>query len=147
GMVGAALQHVMPRQMTQRVPFETIYDQIDRVQAQLLTEADELVDGAENEAAKNGLLLFKSGTSGGAAVANSEATAAFTELRGVYAERVRPFLEKRGDYGNALYERKNAKHLFFRLRKLVPAEGHELIDDLENICEEKRDLDRQSRMH
>ena len=29
--------------MTQRVPFETIYDQIDRVQMQLLKEADELI--------------------------------------------------------------------------------------------------------
>lgn len=147
GMFGAALQHVMPRQMTQRVPFETIYDQIDRVQKQLLEEADDLVGSAETEAAKNGLLLFKSEGGGGAAVANSDIAAPFAEFRSVYSERIRPFLEKRGDYGNQLYERKNAKNLFFRLRKLVPAEVHELLDDLENICEEKRDLDRQSRMH
>jgi hypothetical protein len=147
GMLGAALQHVMPRQMTQRVPFETIYDQIDRVQKQLLTEADELVGSAETEAAKNGLLLFKSESGGGAAVANSQIAAPFAEFRSVYLERIRPFLEKRGDYANQLYERKNAKGLFFRLRKLLPTEVHELLDDLENICEEKRDLDRQSRMH
>ena len=147
GMFGAALQHVMPKQMTQRVPFETIYDQIDRVIKQLLNEADELVGSAESEAAKNGLLLFKSEAGGGAAVANAEVAAPFVELRSIYQKRIRPFLEKRGDYANPLYDRKNAKGLFFRLRKLVPREVHELIDDLENICEEKRDLDRQSRMH
>jgi hypothetical protein len=147
GIFGAALQHVLPRLMTQRVPFETIYDQIDRVQGQLLTEADELIGGVESEAAKNGLLLFKAEGTGATAVAESEIAAPFAELRSVYQDRIRPFLQRRGDYGNPLYQRRNAKGMFFRLRKLVPAEVHEVLDDLENICEEKRDLDRQSRMH
>ena len=147
GIVGAVLQHVMPRLMTQRVPFETIYDQINRVQVQLLKEADELIDTVESEAASKGLLLFKTEATGSVAVANSDIAAPFTELRSVYRNRIRPFLEKRGDYGNPLYQRRNAKGVFFRLRKLVPREVHELLDDLENICEEKRDLDRQSRMH
>ena len=147
GTMGATLQHVLPRLMTQRVPFETIYDQIDRVRAQLLTEADELIGGVESEAAKNGLLLFKSEGSGATAVADSDVAAPFAELRSVYQGHIRPFLQKRGDYANPLYQRRNAKGMFFRLRRLVPKEVHEVLDDLENICEEKRDLDRQSRMH
>jgi hypothetical protein len=147
GIIGAALQHVLPRQMTLRVPFETIYDQIDRVQKQLLTEADELIESAESEAAKEGLLLFKSEVGAGAAAVNTDVAAPFAELRNVYGEQIRPFLGKRGDYTNQIYDRKNAKRLFFRLHKLVPTEVQELLEDLENICEEKRDLDRQSRMH
>ena len=46
-----------------------------------------------------------------------------------------------------LYARKNAKGMFIRLRKLTPEELKDVIEDLENVCEEKRDLDRQSRMH
>jgi len=98
GILGAALQHVLPRLMTQRVPFETIYDQIDRVQAQLLKEADELIGGVESEAAKNGLLLFKNEGSGATAVADPEVAAPFAELRNIYQGRIRPFLQKRGDY-------------------------------------------------
>jgi hypothetical protein len=147
GIVGAVLQHILPRLITLRVPMETIYDQIDRVQGQLLTEADQLIGEAESEGAKSGLLLFKSEGAGATALANSEVTASFAELRNVYQRRIRPFLQKRGDYRNPLYQRKHAKGVFFRLRKLVPPEVYDVLDDLENICEEKRDLDRQSRMH
>jgi hypothetical protein len=148
GFVGATLQHFMPRLMTQRVPMETIYDQIDRVQGQLLAEADGLIEDVEATAAKSGVLLFKNEETGAAAVATVATTLEpFEELRSVYKERLRPFLAKRGDYRSPLYQRSNAKGLFFRLRKLIPKEVHVVLDDLENICEEKRDLDRQSRMH
>src|SRR5262252_7690284 len=43
GIVGAALQHYMPEMITDRVPLETIYNQIDRVQGQLLKESDNLM--------------------------------------------------------------------------------------------------------
>ena len=146
GFIGAILQHFLPRLMTQRVPMETIYDQIDRVQGQLLAEADALVEGVEATAAKSGVVLFKSEETG-AATATATILEPFAELRSVYQQRLRPFLAKRGDYRNPLYQRSNAKGVFFRLRKLVPKEVHIVLDDLENICEEKRDLDRQSRMH
>jgi hypothetical protein len=70
-----------------------------------------------------------------------------TELRGVYTNSIRPFLAVRGAYRDPLYARKNAKGMFSRLRKLTPEELKDVVDDLENVCEEKRDLDRQSRMH
>ena len=39
GIVGAILQHFMPRLTTQRIPLETIYEQIGRVRSQLASEA------------------------------------------------------------------------------------------------------------
>ena len=39
GIFGAILQHFIPQVMTQRVPMETIYEQIDRVLEQLVQEA------------------------------------------------------------------------------------------------------------
>lgn len=46
GITGAVLQHFLPRIMTTRVPMETIYEEIPHVRAQLLEEADQLVETA-----------------------------------------------------------------------------------------------------
>jgi hypothetical protein len=37
--------------------------------------------------------------------------------------------------------------MFRQMRVLLPPNLHPAIDDLENICEEKRELDQQSTMH
>jgi hypothetical protein len=148
GLIGATLQHFMPRLITQRVPMETIYDQIDRVQAQLLEEADDLVASIEEIAAKIGLYVAAAANTAIAVKqAGTAPEQALEELRSVYSGSIRPFLSERGAYRNALYARKNAKGMFLRLRKLTPEGLRDVVDDLENICEEKRDLDRQSRLH
>jgi hypothetical protein len=149
GIVGAVLQHFMPRLITQRVPMETIYDQIDRVQGQLLTEADELIASIDEIATKLGLYVAAAKVGSSATMPKTGTTpeVAVTELRGVYTNSIRPFLAVRGAYRDPLYARKNAKGMFSRLRKLTPEELKDVVDDLENVCEEKRDLDRQSRMH
>ena len=46
GIVGAAIQHFMPRVHTANIPMETIYEQIDHVRDQLVMEAGKLVDNA-----------------------------------------------------------------------------------------------------
>jgi hypothetical protein len=43
GILGAVLQHYLPRAITTRVPMETIYEEIPHVRAQLLEEAEQLV--------------------------------------------------------------------------------------------------------
>ena len=37
--------------------------------------------------------------------------------------------------------------MFQQLSALLPQSLHESVDDLENICEEKRELDQQARYH
>ncbi len=149
GLLGAALQHFMPQLITQRVPMETIYDQINSVQSQLLAEADKLVGNFVETAAKLGVTVAAAAANDGSTALATSTTAhnPAEEFQSVYAESIRPFLATRGMYDHPLYARKNAKGMFLRLRKLVPSALHEIIEDLEDICEEKRDLDRQSRMH
>jgi hypothetical protein len=148
GLFGAALQHIMPRLITQRVPMETIYDQIDNVQKQLLAEADGLVAQVAKAASRNSIQIDPNASG----ILSTTTLIAVEEeplekLKEIYGERIRPFLATRGDYRNPLYERKNAKGMFARLRTMTPPAVKEILDDIENICEEKRDLDRQSRMH
>jgi hypothetical protein len=162
GLVGAALQHYMPRLMTERVPYETIYDQIDRVRTQLLKEAEELLASVAKSANQYGLVvpsltgILDIRALGDLRAATTTTTTttlirvenqAVTELRNIYEKTVKPYLMVRGPHGHVLADRRNSKAVFAQLRTVSPSTVHQIVDDMENICEEKRDLDRQSRMH
>jgi hypothetical protein len=114
GIAGAALQHFLPRMMTAQVPMETIYEEIPHVRAQLLAEADELVESAS------------------ALEVEHEDKARFGEI---YRTRIRPRLE------NPPVE------LLRSLRSSVSIAFYPALDDLEGICEEQRQLNRQKRLY
>ena len=118
GVFGAALQHYLPAVMTREVPMETIYEQIESVRAQLLAEANDR--------------------------AASISAVPITEF---YAQRMRPFLLSPADRRNPLADPDQARAAFLQVRTLVPPELHETLADLENICEEERQLTRQVRLH
>ena len=157
GIFGAVLQHYMPRLTTERIPMETIYEQIGRVRTQLVDEAEGLVK--EASAALTGNLAQASveqraaaagaGTIGGLTVAsglqvNEEAD---IELRQFFQQEMRPFLERSGSGKLAVADPASSNAKFQRLRVLLPSTLHPIVADLENICEEKRELDTQTRYH
>jgi len=71
GILGAVLQHYLPRMMTTRVPMETIYEEIPHVRAQLRDEAEQLVGTLAVEAEHDDKVRF----------------------REIYASSIRPYLE------------------------------------------------------
>jgi len=71
GILGAALQHYLPRTITTRVPMETIYEEIPHVRAQLREEAEQLVGTLAVEAEHDDKVRFHE----------------------TYAQSIRPFLE------------------------------------------------------
>jgi hypothetical protein len=157
GIVGAVLQHFLPRLTTQRIPLETIYEQIGRVRVQLLEEAMSLLDeacaslrGDVSQASEQQLAASASaGTMGGLTVASGmqvdeEASA---ELREFFRGEIQPFVSEGGSHGRALADRDRAQAMFRQLRTLLPPNLHSTVDDLENICEEKREIDQQARYH
>jgi hypothetical protein len=148
GVVGAALQHYMPRLMLARLPMETIYEQIPHVRAQLLVEADSIVSDAcggmaviTDPAAERSM--------GGASKLqtavriDADVTA---PLREFYLAEMRPFMET-PERSHPLTEKSHGEQVFGRLRTLLPQVFHSALADLENICEEQRQLSRQQRMH
>jgi hypothetical protein len=150
GLIGAAIQHYMPRVMTERVPMETIYDQIDRVRGQLLDEADGLLASLTPENSEYGLIMPASDpadtmTTTSTLIRMSDQSS--TKLREMYDQRIRPYLAHRGSHRQAMADRQTSKAMLAQLRAVAPESLRTVIDDLENICEEKRDLDRQSRLH
>lgn len=162
GVLGAVLQHYLPQVMTGDVPMETIYDEIANVRGQLLEEADQYVS-----ALCSSLNLGSAGGAGGqraggftatrqvgaaAAAAVAVAPVALTEeesepLRRFYLEEMRVFLAKPGARGQRLADAAQAQGAFVNLKTLLPLAAHGTLEDLEGICEEARQLERQARLH
>ncbi len=177
GVFGAALQHYIPRVMTSDVPLETIYDEIGRVRTLLREEADramETVCGNLGLAKSSGGEGLRAGgftalrglaasavplrTSAAVSAGASAAVAAAPEiillseeesapLRRFYLNEMRPFLERPKLRGQRLNEMAKASSAFAGLRTLLPAAAHASLGDLEDICDEARQLTRQERLH
>jgi hypothetical protein len=157
GIFGAVVQHYLPRIHTERLPMETIYEQIDRVRGQLAEEAAKLVD--DSCAALEGDVTRASTEQlavAAAAGVNWDVTVASglqadervaTELRQFYRRDIHSYLEKSGSYRQPLADRSRSQAMFRQMRVLLPPNLHPAIDELENICEEKRELDQQNTMH
>jgi len=157
GIVGAVLQEYIPRVMTARVPLETVYDEIDSVCKQLDEEATTI--GTELCAALEGDLQFANqaqraeaaaaGTMGGltfASALNADERFAGT-IRSFLADEMRPYLLQDGGRGHVLADRDRTSAMFRQFKILCPENLWPRLDDLENICEEKRELDRQRLLH
>jgi hypothetical protein len=126
GVFGAVLQHYMPNMMTTQVPSETIFEQIDHVREQLVANGDESVAAAELSAA---------GEEGAA------------PLIDFYRREMRPFLESRGKRHQLLSNPDRVRSTFEGLRMLLPLGLQDAATKLEQICEEERQLRRQSLLH
>jgi hypothetical protein len=153
GLVGAALQHYLPHALTQRIPLETIYEEIPHVRKQLRDEADMLVSSICGPMGDNAIVAAEQ-----ADLSPAVATAGVTVLvevepedkehfREVYVGKIRPFLENPDSKSLELANPRLSEGVFTGLRKLLPSEVHSVVDDLENICEEERQLHRQRGMY
>ena len=146
GLFGAALQHYMPRVMTREVTMETIYEEIDHVRAQLREEAGEII------ARVTAGTLPDSATAAPVVTVATVATVAIAEeapapLRNFFDRELDPFLADPTADGSALADAEQAGGVFAQLRTLLPSALHPALEDLENICEEERQLTRQARLH
>jgi len=177
GVFGAALQHYIPRLMTADVPLETIYDEIGNVRGLLREEADRAVQSlcgnlglaksyAEEAQRAGGFTALRPiaaaavplRTSAAVSAGASAAVAAAPEiillseeegapLRRFYLDELRPFLEQPHRRGQRLADAAKVGNAFSSLRTLLPAAAHATLGDLEEICDEARQLTLQERLH
>ena len=149
GVAGAALQHVLPRVMFARLAMETIFEEIPHVRAQLVTESESVV------AAACGALTTLSAPDAERTTSDSAARLASVAridaddgapLREFYVKEMAPFVaDPDGEHG--LADAHYGAQAFARLRVILPASFHDGIANLENICEEERQLIRQKKLH
>ena len=146
GLLGLVLQQILPRMMTARVPMETVYEEIDHVLGQLREEADLVVANVAGPLvipATAGPEAVESRTVSGSLKAPLEGSVPFREF---HLKQVRPFLESDGR-DSPLGAAPSAAAAFSATRKLIPPTMHEALKDLEVMCEERRQLAAQARLH
>ena len=177
GLFGAVLQHYLPRLMTADVPLETIYDEIGNVRRSLREEADHAVEalcGPLGFAKRDRAEELRAGgftalrpiaasavplrTSAAVSAGASAAVAAAPEVVLLNAEQSAPltrfylqemcvFLAEPMRRGQRLGDAEKARSAFAGLQRLLPATAQETIKELEEICDEARQLLRQERLH
>jgi hypothetical protein len=174
---GALLQNSIPKKMTADVPLETIYDEISHVRELLREEADRkaealcgplgLAKTADLDrqraggftalrpiAASAAPLRTSAAVSAGAsaAVAPAAEIVLLTEaesrpLRTFSTGEMRPFLTSPKVRRQRLADGARAAGVFANLRTVLPMAAHSTVADLEDICDEARQLLRQERLH
>ena len=144
GIIGATLQHYLPTRMFREVPFETIYDQIPVIRAQLAAEAEaRALDVSQSLAPATGP---------GATVVDTlldiEDLQPQTEaLDRFVATEVNPYLSAEQASHHQLKNREWARTQFDNFRRQFPEPAWAPITAIEEIVEEKRQLDHQARLH
>ncbi len=173
GIAGVALQHYIPRRMTELVKRETIYEQIPTVVRGLRLDADERVefitadlDVREQEPETvyaGGVKRFYDRDQNERNVRRRQEEVdrrraspqividerSREVLRDRYLNEIRPFLADRPELPalQRFDEPEKVVPYFERLRTLMPPDAHRVVRDLEEICDERRQLIVQARLH
>jgi hypothetical protein len=150
GIVGALLQNYLPRIMMSELPLETVYEEIPHVRAQLLAEANQLLASAlgspsvEPNFAAVPLRLGAAATAAAPVEVEKEAAERLAQF---FRGEVRPFLENPKSAGHPLADSHRAESIFRDARIVLPPPLATALDELEDICEEERQLTKQDRLH
>ncbi len=165
GIYGWILQMIVPRMMLKELPLETVFEQIDNIVGQLRAEADALVEAiagplpiehANAPQVQRGGGGLEEGQTLARPVVRTRFDARATwptagpeteAFRDTYLSGVRPFLAEKlasnGKPANAL----PSPAVFQHLRTVVPPTVGDIVDELQAICEERRQLAVQKRLH
>ena len=164
GIWGLWLQQWMPIAMLERVPAETIHDQIDHVARQACRDLERLVDavcerppgqghGAEADDADEFAVVtgFRAMTGIQGKVIETlplYATIPGTlPVRQAFLDEIRPYLLAGEAGGSPLRGPAESGRFFAGLRQAAPAEAAALVAQLEQACDQRRQLDLQRRLH
>ena len=150
GVVGVALQQIVPRTLMEQVPMETIYEQIGHVRRQNVEEADLIVAtllGVKPVANPHASSEERAAAVLSAITATEASGAPGTGVvREFHLEQLRPFLVGAGA-AHPFADAGASHRAFSWLRTLTPEAGRGAVDDLESICHEQQQLRRQERLH
>jgi hypothetical protein len=157
GLFGAALQHYLPRIETTSVPYETIYEQIGSIRQQLAVEAGKIVDEIcttlqgelSRVTAEQRATAAVAGTDWNiqVEVALQSDPIRSARLRDLFAGRLEPYLLHPRDTRSEFADPMRSRRFFAEERSALPQPLQQKIDILEEIVDEKRQLDRQVLLH
>lgn len=151
GLFGLFLQQVMPRLMSNQLPQETVYEQLDHVRGVLLDEAIAMVrsTGARRAVSRP----QKQGAISGRVMESRPATEPTDEdasrrpLALFLDDEMRPYFRKNGARESRLCSPHARAALFADLRSRLDPSLHSIASDLEAICDQRAQLETQRKLH
>jgi len=144
GFWGLFLQNVVPRLMREQLSQEVIFEQIPFVRGQLTKQAETIRGDLARELESPEVVEEGHGNQNGVATI---APAAVTSVIRFIEQEVLPYLGKRASRRSALRARETSDGQFRLLRLQSPEVLHAPLRDLQDLCDEKRRLDLQERLH
>jgi hypothetical protein len=139
GIHGLVVQHIVPRLITVQIPVETMYEQVGVYVARLHEEASRIVTEVCGP-----LPGAPAPTEGDKKAKKTEPLEGSEPLKQFYAGEVSKFLED--GRGRLAYVASRGA-VFGHVKKLVPPTLHPTLAQLEGLCEERRELSTQVRLH
>src|SRR3954468_10242549 len=147
GVVGLILQQYVPTKLLHDVPNETIFEQIDHIIAQLRHDAETMVEAAVARRSQVKFEVEVVPAGGQAAAMAPESAEGEQYLRAFYQEEIAPVLNPRFPWGKGIAAEEASAAAFRQLRGMVPPALYETVDDLRSLVDERRQLERQRRLH
>jgi hypothetical protein len=140
GFYGLALQQILPRQMTDGLSHEVIYEQIPYLRQQLVKSAIGMREGLRQRE------LEAVGTKRGSEAEDHRAANARATLDEMLTNGVLPYLRARKGRRFKLGRAQTAEELFRILRASVQEEYREKVDEMRRWCDQRRQMDLQTTM-
>lgn len=139
GILGLVLQQVLPRQITTSIPCEAPYEQIPHLCNRMRLYGDGLIGKVfKNEGKDEAMSIMLSQMGQGAKL----------QLQGFYYDEVRPFLAEDYDRKSKMANAALADAAFTRLLALPGlATVKQHVEELRLLCDERRLLIQQERLH
>jgi hypothetical protein len=147
GVVGLVLQQFLPRVMTQSLPQETVFEQLDHVRGELLSEAEQLVKGEGGAVARAKSAGRVQGRVVESRAAAAEAGPDRNALQLFLERQLRPYFGDDGARRSRLADASARAALFEELRRAVDPALHAVTRDLEALCGQREQLEMQRRLH
>jgi hypothetical protein len=174
GIYGLALQHYLPRVMKERLPAEVVYEQIPYIRSQLCRKAEKMLDSLTAPVSSSETSTRRTGSNarsvrpavdisldpasvqlGRATIASNETSASAlpadaeseTILLNFLETQALPYLRKSRVGGMGLTSRSYSEDMFRFLRLRTAAGYQDLVREIQAICDERRMLDYQTRLH
>lgn len=162
GIIGVLLQNLLPHSMLEMVPAETTFEQIPYVINALQTEAVKIVSSVcgpleepkaepETPGADIRVEIKSDGRVQGKEIKHRGKPSGPVEgslpLKNFYLDEIKPFLQREYLARSNLAARQRAEAVFAHTQTLLPAALHGQLMELKSVCEERRQIAVQERLH
>jgi hypothetical protein len=145
GFWGLALQHVVPKLMREYLPEEVIFEEIPFIRSQLVVQGEAI---REELASQPGELAPRAESSeGGTATLMSGHLIAVKAALHFIDQEALPYLKNLNPRHFSMRDRQASDNQFRLLKLQVPESIQALLGQLQDLCDEKRRLDLQTRLH